>query len=48
MPWVEPIFYEIGVISRLRCCVYIRFERKEKIIVAKWDSIEKHASKKKV
>jgi hypothetical protein len=47
MPWVEPIFYEIGVISIVRCHVCTKIERKEKIMLAKWDSIEKHASKRK-
>jgi hypothetical protein len=47
MPWAEPSFDEIGVVSAMRCHVCTRIERKEKIMVAKWDSIEKHASKKK-
>jgi hypothetical protein len=48
MPWVEPIFYEVGVNSSARCRVCTKIERKEKKLVAKWDSIEKHVSKKKV
>jgi len=31
----------------MKCCVYTKIKRKEKIMVAKWDFIEEHASKKK-
>jgi hypothetical protein len=41
-------FYEVGVIFEARCHVCTRIESKEKKLVTKWDSIEKHASKKRV
>jgi hypothetical protein len=43
MLWVEPIFNEVG----LKCHVCIRIERKEKILVARLDFIDKHPYKKK-
>jgi hypothetical protein len=47
MPWVEPIFKEVGLVSIVRCCVCTRIQRKEKKLITKWDSIKKHASKRK-
>jgi hypothetical protein len=41
------IFNEVGVVSVMKCCVCTKIKRKEKIMVAKWDFIEKHASKRK-
>jgi hypothetical protein len=35
------------LISIVRCCVCTIIERKEKKLVAMWDSIEKHAGKMK-
>jgi len=40
-------FNEIGVVFVMKCCVYTKIKWKEKIMVAKWDFIEEHASKKK-
>ncbi len=47
MPWAEPIFNEVGLVTSIKCHVYSTIEKKEKVLVVKWDSIEKHASKKK-
>jgi hypothetical protein len=47
MPWIEPIFNEVHVVSIMKCCVCTKIKRKEKIMVTKWDFIEKHASKRK-
>jgi hypothetical protein len=41
-------FNEVGVVFVMKCCVYTKIKRKEKIMVAKWDFIEEHASKKRV
>jgi len=30
MPWVEPIFKEVGLVYIMRCYVYTKIERKEK------------------
>ncbi len=45
MPWIKPIFNEIGVVSIMRCYVCIIIKRKEKILTTKWDFIEKHVGK---
>jgi hypothetical protein len=37
----------IRVVSIVKCCVFTEIEMKEKNLVMKWDSIEKHASKRK-
>jgi len=47
MPWVEPIFNEVGLVSTMRCCVCTKIERKEKNWVVKWDFIIKHPSNNK-
>jgi hypothetical protein len=47
MPWVEPIFNEAWLITYVKCCVCSRIEKKYKVLVAKWNSIEKHAGKRK-
>jgi len=41
MPWVKPIFNEVGLVSIVRCH---ELKGKKKKLVAKWDFIEKHAS----
>ncbi len=46
MPWVEPIFYEVGLVSTMRCYVCTIIGRKKKKLVAKWDFIEKHIDKR--
>jgi hypothetical protein len=48
MPWVEPIFNEVGLITFVKCRVCSIIEKKYKVLVAKWDSIEKDASRRKV
>jgi hypothetical protein len=47
MPWVEPIFNEVRLVSTTRCRVCTKIERKEKNWVIKWDFIIKHPSKNK-
>jgi hypothetical protein len=47
MPWIKPIFNEVGVVFIMRCYIRIIIKKKEKIMVAKWDSIEKHVGKRK-
>jgi hypothetical protein len=47
MPWAEPIFNDVGLVCIVRCRVCTKIERKEKKMVANWDSIKKHESKKK-
>jgi hypothetical protein len=47
MPWVEPIFNEVGLITYVKCHVCSRIEKKYKVLVAKWDSIKKHVGKRK-
>ncbi len=48
MPWAKPIFNEVGLVTSMKCHVCSKIENKDKVLVAKWDSIEKHASKRKV
>ncbi len=45
MPWVEPLFNEVGMVSIMKCGAFTKIERKGKILVAKWDTIENCASK---
>jgi hypothetical protein len=47
MPWVEPIFNDVGLVCIVKCHVCTKIERKEKSLVIKWDFINKHQSKKK-
>jgi hypothetical protein len=47
MPWIKPIFNEVGMVSIIRCYVCIKIKRKEKILVVQWDFIEKHVGKRK-
>ncbi len=46
MPWAEPIFYEVGLVFTMKCCICSIIERKEKKLVVKWDFIEEHTNKK--
>ncbi len=48
MPWAESIFNEVGLVTSIKCHVCSRIEKENKVLVVKWDSIEKHACKKKV
>ncbi len=47
MPWVEPIFNETGLVTSMKCCICYKIEKKDKVLVAKWDSINKHVGKRK-
>lgn len=44
----KPIFIEVGLVTFVKCHVYSKIGKEEKGLVAKWDSIEKHASKRRV
>jgi hypothetical protein len=48
MPWAKPVSNEVGLVYAMKFCVFTKIKRKEKKLVVKWDSMEKHASKKKV
>jgi len=48
MPWGKPIFNEIRLVISMKCHVCFKVENKDKLLVAKWDSIEKHEGKRKV
>jgi hypothetical protein len=48
MPWVKPILNEVGLVGNVKCCVCTNIERKEKVFVIKWDSIEKYTSNRKI
>jgi hypothetical protein len=48
MTWAKPIFNEVGLVTSMECHGCFKIEKKDKVLVAKWDSIEKHASKRKV
>jgi hypothetical protein len=45
MPWVLPIFNEVGMVSTMKCGVFTKIERKGKFLVVKWETIENCASK---
>jgi len=47
MPWVEPIFNKGRLVTSIKCHICYQIEKKDKVLVAKWDSIDKHVSKKK-
>jgi hypothetical protein len=47
MQWVEPNFIETKLVTSMKCHVYSKIEKKDKVLVVKWDSIDKHANKKK-
>ncbi len=47
MPQAKPISNEVGLVYVVRCHVCTKIEKKEKILVAKCDSIEKHVGKMK-
>jgi len=48
MPWAQPIFNEVRLVTFIKCHVCSKIEKKNKVLVAKWDSTETHASKKKL
>jgi hypothetical protein len=35
MPWVEPILNDVGLVTFVKCWVHTKFERKEKVLMAK-------------
>ncbi len=41
MPWVEPIFNDVGLVCIVNCYVCTKIERKEKKLVVNWDFIKK-------
>jgi hypothetical protein len=47
MPWAKLIFNETRLVPFMKCCVCSKIEKRDKVLVAKWDSIEKHVGKKK-
>jgi len=47
LPRAKPIFNEVGLVNFMKCHVCSKIEKKDKVLVAKWDSIEKHAGKRK-
>jgi hypothetical protein len=47
MPWVEPIFNKARLVTYVKCQICFQIDKKDKVLVSKWDSIEKHVSKKK-
>ncbi len=48
MPWAKPIFNDIELVYAMKCCVCTKIKRKGKILVFRWDSVDKHVGKKKV
>jgi len=44
----KPIFNETRLVPFIKCCVCSRIEKKDNVLVVKWDSIEKYLSKSKV
>jgi hypothetical protein len=34
MSWVDVIVNEVGLVTYVRCCVYINVQRKEKVLLA--------------
>jgi hypothetical protein len=47
MPWVEPILNKARLVTSIKCHICYQIEKKDKVLVAKWDFIDKHVSKKK-
>jgi hypothetical protein len=47
MPWAEAIFDATRNLLVVRCKVCTKIEKKEKLLVPKWDSLEKYAGKRK-
>jgi hypothetical protein len=47
MPWAKVICNEIELVISMKCHVCSKIE-KDEVLVLKWDSIEKHAGKRKV
>ncbi len=47
MPWVKIIFNDVGILTIVKCIVCSKMSKKEKLLVPKWYSLEKHVTKKK-
>jgi hypothetical protein len=47
MPWVEPIFHDVGLVCIVRCCVRTKIESKENNLNFNWDLIKKYVGKRK-
>jgi hypothetical protein len=47
MPWAEAIFDLGGSLTIIPCKFWTKIKCKEKIIVPKWNSLEKHVRKRK-
>jgi hypothetical protein len=45
LPWVEAVVGCDGKLTMVRCKVYGEIERHEKILVLKFDSLQKHVSR---
>jgi hypothetical protein len=45
LPWVEAVVGCDGKLTMVRCKVYGKIEGHEKILVPKFDSLQKHASR---
>jgi hypothetical protein len=46
MPWAKPIFNGVGLVCTIICCVFTIIEKREKVLIAKWD-FNKHVGKMK-
>ncbi len=42
MPWEKPIVNDVGLFLVIRCHICTNIEKKEKVLITKWDSIKKH------
>jgi hypothetical protein len=49
MPWdaIKPILNDVGLLTFVKCWVCTIINKKENVIMFKWDYIEKHANKRK-
>jgi hypothetical protein len=47
MPWAKPIFNEVIMVTSIKCHVCFKILKKDKVLVAKWESIDKHVGKGK-
>jgi hypothetical protein len=48
MPWdaIKPTLNDVGLSTFVKCWVCTTIDMKNKVIMIKWDSIEKHAKKR--
>jgi hypothetical protein len=47
IPWEKPILNDVSLVTSIRYRVCFKIERKEKVLMAKWDFINKHVGKRK-